>query len=368
MIRILVPPLDPTSSSVHAQRMQQRFFDELGFSIQQREDVKRAARQITDAKHHARLNAELRAAIANRDEKTAGALLFEGLQTFGPTYPLYLIQSCYDCVCSLYDALSIDNAIRIATLKDIQLWTDTYAQAHQQQTGLTQVFWIARHLCTRILRLGRLQFELKSLGSPVRVYKQKETGVLLAIAEANLACDQEGYLADREKAAFVTTLQEEASVLTAHTIDCQSGSIAHKPLPFETTSLSLLADSQTKVLHMHIPSGDKLSREVVDDSLLQAKTFFPTHSLVFCTSWLIDPALKQVAEPSSNIVCFMQRFSKFPVPFQTPQIFERVFSFTATEQDIPAWKATTSLQRSVQTALSLGVVFRTMGGYVLLEK
>lgn len=347
--------------------MQQRFFDELGFSNQQIEAIQQSEQQFGRNEYQNKLVQDLTSAITERNVKAVGTILFDGMQTYGPLHPLYLIQSCYERVCTLYEELSIDNAIRIATLQDIMLWSQAFADSHGQETGLSQVFWIARHLCARILRLGRLQFEPTILKAPFRIYRQKKTGVLITIAESNLACDQEGYLSDREKAAFVTTLQEEASVLTAHTVDGQSGSIAEKPLPFETTSLSLLADSQTEVLHMHIPSGEKLTKEVVDDSLLQAKTFFPTHSLAFCTSWLLDPALKQVAEPSSNIVCFMQRFSKFPVSFQTPQIFERVFGFTATEQDIPTWKATTSLQRSVQTALSLGVVFRTMGGYLLLS-
>ncbi|MPN33540.1 hypothetical protein SDC9_181028 [bioreactor metagenome] len=130
--------------------------------------------------------------------------------------------------------------------------------------------------------------------------------------------------------------------------------------------MRLLSDSATTVLHIHIPAGEKLTKEAVDDSLRQVCRYVPNHGLAVCASWLLDPALAMVAEPSSNIVLFMQRFAKFPVPFETPQIFERVFGFTATEEDIPHWKATTTLQKSIQQALSEGVVFRTMGGYLLL--
>ncbi len=95
------------------------------------------------------MKAKFREAIRMRDEKTAGAILFEGLQAFGPLYPLHLIHTCYDSVCSLYDELSIEPAIRLDTLADIKLWTQTYADSHGMETGLTQVFWIARHLCAR---------------------------------------------------------------------------------------------------------------------------------------------------------------------------------------------------------------------------
>lgn len=348
--------------------MQQRFFDELSFSNQQIEDIRQAEQQFGMSDRHEKLRQSLSSAIEERDAQAASAALSDGLQTFGPVYPLYLIQSCYDQVFRLYTALGIETSVRVATLSDIRLWTQTYADSHSQKTGLTQVFWIARHLCAKIQRLGRLQYEPRILKSPFRIYKQRGTDTIVTLAQANLACDQEGYLTTIDKAAFITSLEEDDSTLLAHGVDGTLGSIACKPAIYDKASLILLADSQTEVLYLHIPQGERLSKELVDDSLNQARVRFPNHSLVVCSSWLLDPALARVTEPSSNIVQFMERFSKFPVPFQTPQMYERVFGFTATEQDIPLYKATTTLQRAVQSALSEGVTFRTMGGSLLLVK
>lgn len=347
---------------MHAQSMYHKFFEELAFTDEQKLDIQQAAKQADKRS----LTLELERAIKLRDVQKVGTILLQGFQTFGPVCPLVLIQSCYELVCNLYRDLCIEESVRVATLSDISLWTEVYAHDHSQETGFAQVFWIARHLCAKILRLGRLQFEQKSMNSPLRIYQRERSEHCITLAEADIACDSAGYLINPEQAAFMTTLREEGTSLIAHAVDGASGSIARQPSLYDTSRLRLLADSATNVLHIHIPAGEKLSEQAVADSLLQAPRYFPNHSLAVCTSWLLDPALLSVAEPSSNIVLFMQRFSKFPVPFQTPQIFERVFGFTATEDDIPRWKATTTLQRSIQRALSEGVVFRTMGGYLLL--
>jgi hypothetical protein len=364
---VLAKELDSRQTGMHARSMEDGFFTELGFSQRQRLDIEMAALQYCKSKQDATMKATFREAIRMRDEKTAGTILFEGLQAFGPLYPLHLIHTCYDSVCSLYDELSIEPAIRLDTLADIKLWTQTYADSHGLETGLTQVFWIARHLCARILRLGRLQFEPACLKAPFRIYRVEDSARLVTIAEANLACDANGYCTDEEKSSFITTLAEDGLMLQAHVVDGRQGNVAAKPTLFDKAALHCIADATTEVLHLHIPAGERLIGNAVDASLTQAKAFFPAHRVAVCTSWLLDPALSLVADTESNIVQFMERFSKFPVPFQTPQIFERVFGFTATAEDIPQWKATTTLQRSIQRALCEGVTFRTMGGYFLLE-
>ena len=155
------------------------------------------------------------------------------MQTFGPWYPLLLIHSCYDQVCMLYDELCIEQAIRMDTLKDIRLWTQTYADSHDQETGLTQVFWVARHVCARILRLGRLQFEPACLKAPFRIYRVQGSTKLVTVAEAGLACDAGGYCTDEENAAFTTTLVEDGLVLQAHVVDDRLGNASAKPTLFD---------------------------------------------------------------------------------------------------------------------------------------
>lgn len=134
---------------------------------------------------------------------------------------------------------------------------------------------------------------------------------------------------------------------------------------FPLDDLVLLCDRETEILNVHIPKGVDFSSEAVDASLRRAVEHFPTCRLFVCTSWLVDPALGTVLDEGSNIVRFMRRFSKFPVPFSVPQHYERVFGPEVV--DVVGFPATTRLQRAVQQAVEDGVVFRTMGGFVSIR-
>jgi hypothetical protein len=57
---------------------------------------------------------------------------------------------------------------------------------------------------------------------------------------------------------------------------------------------------------MHIPEGDSLSPESVEDAVAQARAWFGDDQIV-CTSWLLDPGLYELGE-HSNIVKFARLF------------------------------------------------------------
>ena len=114
---------------------------------------------------------------------------------------------------------------------------------------------------------------------------------------------------------------------------------------------------------VHIPASGPLDPHLVEEAPGRLKHFGRGWVYV-CTSWLLDPALEKVVDAESNILSFNRRFSKLPVFFEYPQLFERVFSCND-EASVLSADATTSLQKNVQSALRRGVVFRTMGGFFL---
>jgi hypothetical protein len=73
-----------------------------------------------------------------------------------------------------------------------------------------------------------------------------------------------------------------------------------------------------QVLGVHIPESGRLTPELVEDSLTQAKRFFtevlPEHAcrVATCTSWLLDDQLLEYLDPRSNIVRFQRRFELVP--------------------------------------------------------
>jgi len=198
-----------------------------------------------------------------------------------------------------------DSEVRKATLSDISLWTRVYEKRHGV-VGSDKCGWLAHHACGAIVRLGRLQFE------------------------------------DGTFPFNVTVRDAEGRTL------CTQG---------------------TPVLRLHIPEGGPLLPALVDDSLLRAARWFSQYSFVTCDSWLLDPQLSLVAGTSSNIVRFMERFTKFVIPMAgEPQIFERVFAWDITKEGVLSFHCKTALQKNVQDAVRFGVSFRNTGGYLVLPR
>ncbi len=356
--------LDELGHTPHALLMECRYFDELQFSADHNRDIKALGKILKDNPEHASLIEQGRSAITVSDAGELAKLLSSGLAQFGPVYPLLAIKCWHEEICAAYQRKGIGDQIRIATLSDIKLWMQAYEKAHDGQTGLEQVYWISRHLCAKILRLGRLQYEPRIFSQHVRIYRDNRSANLLTLAEGNLCCTELGYPASEEPASFTTDWYEDATIITACQVDTLNARILSKPTTFLKADLLPLADKNTEVVFIHIPAEGKLDKEAVDESLSKAKEQFPSHCLFFCVSWLLDPALLLVAPQESNIVSFMLRFAKFPVPFQEAQIFERVFAKGLTKEECMLVQPTSSLQANIQRELAKGTEFRTIGGFI----
>ncbi|WP_320123217.1 acyltransferase domain-containing protein [uncultured Sphaerochaeta sp.] len=335
-----------------------------GLDTNQLQAIEDHLRSTNFGSDHTQRVADLTASISNRDTSKTAAILNDALQSFGTLYPLALILEVEDVVKSVYADAGIDDAVRDATLRDVRLWVDQYASQHNGTIGLDRVFWISRHLCANILRLGRLQFEPKAFGYPYHIFRDSKDDTMIIVAGGELSCDRDGYLIDDQHAAFYTSFQDETSQVSGHLANTTLGTIDRQTKQLPLQRFGLVADSETVVLHLHIPSGSPLTPSSVDESLAIAKIYFPSISFVVCSSWLLDPALDLVTSQESNTREFMHRFRKFPVMHEVPQIYERVFGFGMTEADVLSFDATTSLQRKVQQALKNGVKFHTTGGFL----
>ena len=68
------------------------------------------------------------------------------------------------------------------------------------------------------------------------------------------------------------------------------------------------------VATIHIPSGGKLSDEIVDSSLAEAKSvlpkFFDKYDIraIVCQTWFLDTQLRDILPPKSNMIKFQKRF------------------------------------------------------------
>lgn len=189
---------------------------------------------------------------------------------------------------SKYKEKGISEKIFLDTMSDIRIWTENFYQDYGVW-GVEEVNWLSLHLCLKVFRLGRLQFEFS-------VYH-----------------DQNEF----EKLEDVTDKIKDGDL----------------------------------VLEVHIPQGDKLLLEACNQSFDQANEFFskyyPEFNYLgyFCHSWLLSPYFKEVLSNSSNIIKFQNLFTIVYLDIDSEQYKERIFG--RNYKEMKEYPCQTTLQKSV---------------------
>jgi GNAT-like C-terminal domain/N-acyltransferase N-terminal domain len=119
-------------------------------------------------------------------------------------------------------------------------------------------------------------------------------------------------------------------------------------------------------LAIHIPEeGGPLAPAAVDASLARARELFPHSAEARCSSWLLDPQLRELLPSGSNIVAFQLRFE--PTGESRPgdaDVLE--FVFHTLEPDLDALPRETTLERLLGDHLRGGGHLRTDTGTLAL--
>lgn len=118
------------------------------------------------------------------------------------------------------------------------------------------------------------------------------------------------------------------------------------------------------VLSVHIPSAADMSREALDDSYRQARSFYQEHpcmclkdgqepAAIFCSSWLLSPTLRTLLKPDSGIRRFAEDFEICASESESKGCWHFLFMV---KEDTPAAELPekTSLQRAVKQHLLNG--------------
>lgn len=122
------------------------------------------------------------------------------------------------------------------------------------------------------------------------------------------------------------------------------------------------------LLYIHIPQGEKLTRESCTDSVRRAEEFFRSHfpnyeyDYFFCESWLLFPGNRSFMAKDSNIVKFMDLFTPAYSTENDSQAIERIFG--ERKNDINDYCEDTSLQKSAKEYMLGGNKLGFGTGYI----
>jgi len=122
------------------------------------------------------------------------------------------------------------------------------------------------------------------------------------------------------------------------------------------------------LLYIHIPQGEKLTKESCTDSVRRAEEFFRSHfpnyeyDYFFCESWLLFPDNRSFMANDSNIVKFMDLFTPAYSTENDSQAIERIFG--ERKSDINDYGENTSLQKRAKEYMLCGNKLGFGTGYI----
>lgn len=116
----------------------------------------------------------------------------------------------------------------------------------------------------------------------------------------------------------------------------------------------LICEGDKKRISLHIPSDADLANGDIEAVYPFLERYYPEYSgaEIFCSSWLLVPALKELLGEDSNIIRFQNRFSVYEVDEESQSFMDWVYS----SREIPYSELPegTTLQKNMKRYLLSG--------------
>ncbi len=213
----------------------------------------------------------------------------------------------------------------------------------------------------KIIRLGRLNFELKNgFHQPIRVFKNANGEMRIFSVGALVHKSGQilgSYNCEDVVGSFETTMTETKEAYSGHLI-CENGLIERKITELLKCEWKEVFRQGDNTIAVHIPRNGNLTKEACEESYHLARVFFEKYypeyeyRLFSCVSWMMNKQLKQLLKPTSNIVAFLDSYCAFPVKSMGNAVLSFVFQFPdgtdLSKIDYKSLPKDTSLEQSIK--------------------
>ena len=275
-------------------------------------------------------------------------------------------------------ARGVPDAVTFETLDGLEVWATEYRNEHGRW-GFDNVQFLVRHFSGRLLRLGRLEYELQPFVEPFAIFRRSGSADAVALVEGQLKVRRDGQFDGTngifDEHPWVTQFSSAGDEIVGNPVG-PTGAIEQRTVELDGTMWQPVLQRGNGVLFVHIPAGWRygpMADGACEESFKRAAAFFPQHYAdhdprAFVTrSWLLDAQLGQYLAADSNIMRFQRRFRLLAMPNSSDhQHIERVFG-----SGFSGWETApqdTQLRRvSVQHVLA-GGRWRNQAGFIPIDR
>jgi len=231
--------------------------------------------------------------------------------------------------------------------------------------------WMKRLVVNRLIRIGRLNFELpRKRINNICVYRNTH-GAICVLADGVYVHREGGILGsaglEDSAGSFFAEVEEQEDVVTGYPV--VDGCVRQEKLCLKKSEWELCLSPEDDVIAVHIPSGSGFDRDSVEASYARAREIFRNHysdlpyKAFWCHSWLMSLQLRKVLNASSNILSFQEKYTIFPCRSRGIYVLFYVFHISKLPEDLRTLPEETSLQRGVKALCLNGEYFYEFSGF-----
>lgn len=243
--------------------------------------------------------------------------------------------------------------------------------------GLDRLYflWITNYIYAMIFHCDGFLFNISTLGKGVYVLRNKKDGaavVLLHERQIHRCGKILGSAGlEEEEGSFFSTVTEKAEGWFGYPADPEGLIHDHRRF-FSREDWELAVKSGDSCLNIHLPAGVGLEKEATREAIRKAfryaEEFYSDYAVkaLHCVSWLLNPELKEILGPNSNILAFGELFHLHPVKCPGISVFNFVFR-TSVNPDPATLPEDNRLQRWLKAKYLAGGYHHNFGGFILPE-
>jgi len=286
----------------------------------------------------------LRQAI-RADDREAVAILFaphkEKASEFYDSLAIFALVDAVPDMLAQHKALGLPEDITRDTCAMFENQVQDFIDLQHRYGISTYGTWMLKFVRSRLIRLGRFNFELVDYDEPYDVF---ECDGQLAVLPHQVTFHRSGQVlgsidCEDEAGSFTGIITETETYFEG--LKIESGLCKKETVRLPKTEWKRLITRGDRVIGIHIPSGEPVTPEIADRDLARAREIIPRHfgpyKAFYTESWLLDPQIKALFGRVTNLTLFHDRFTIYPRLSDGRDMFDYVFWVSADTptEDLP---------------------------------